>query len=106
MESLDGALREMHRVLRPGGRVAILEFSHPENAVVRALYMPYFLHVLPRIGALLSQRSAYLYLPHSVLHFPGRHELATRMRAAGFARVRHAALSMGIAALHIGERAR
>jgi len=104
MESLEGGLAEMHRVLRPGGRVAILEFSQPENALVHALYMPYFLHVLPRIGALLSQRSAYLYLPHSVLHFPGRRELARLMKRSGFGRVRHCALSFGIAALHIGEK--
>lgn len=104
MESLEGGLREMHRVLRPGGRLAILEFSRPENALVRSLYMPYFLHVLPRVGALLSRRSAYRYLPHSVLHFPGRRELAGIMHRCGFARVRHCSISLGIAALHIGRK--
>ena len=106
MESLAGALAEFHRVLRPGGRVAILEFSQPENFLVRSVYHPYFLHVLPRIGAALSQRRAYLYLPHSVLHFPGRRELARRMKRTGFTRVRHASLSFGIAAIHLGEKKR
>lgn len=104
MESLEGGLAEMRRVLRPGGRLAVLEFSQPENAIIRGLYMPYFLHVLPRIGALLSRRSAYLYLPQSVLHFPGRRELARIMRRCGFTRVRHCPISLGIAALHIAER--
>lgn len=104
MESLDRALREIRRVLRPGGRLAILEFTQPDNPVVRALYMPYFLHVLPRIGAVLSQRSAYLYLPHSVLHFPNRRQLARTMIRNGYRRVRHCALTMGIAAIHVGEK--
>ncbi len=105
MESLQGALKEILRVLKPGGRLAILEFSHPDNAIIRNLYMPYFLHVLPRIGAVLSQKSAYLYLPQSVLHFPNRRELGRELKQAGYARVRHAALSFGIAALHIADKA-
>lgn len=104
MESLEGALREFRRVLRPGGKLAILEFSQVENPLIRAVYTPYFRHVLPRIGALLSQRSAYMYLPNSVLHFPGRRELAGLMKRQGFRRVQHRALSFGIAALHIGEK--
>lgn len=104
MESLQGALREIRRALKPNGRLAILEFSHPDNAIIRNLYMPYFQHVLPRIGAVLSQKSAYLYLPQSVLHFPNRHELGRELKRAGYARVRHAALSFGIAALHIADK--
>lgn len=104
MESLDGALREFLRVLKPGASLAILEFSQPTNLVVRTLYQPYFLHVLPRVGALLSQKSAYMYLPHSVLHFPGQKDLARLMQRAGYCRVRHASLSLGIAALHHGTK--
>lgn len=104
METLDGALAEFHRVLKPGGRLGILEFTQPDNPLISALYNPYFHHVLPRIGALLSQKSAYLYLPNSVRHFPGRRELARLMRREGFRRVRHSALSLGIAAIHMGEK--
>jgi demethylmenaquinone methyltransferase/2-methoxy-6-polyprenyl-1,4-benzoquinol methylase len=106
MESLSGALREFLRVLRPGGEVAILEFSQPENFLVRSVYHPYFLHVLPRIGALLSQKQAYMYLPFSVMHFPTRRELARMMKREGFREVRHASLSLGIAALHLGRKPR
>lgn len=104
MESMQQGLSEMLRVLRPGGTLAILEFSQPENRIIRSLVQPYFLHVLPRIGALLSQRSAYLYLPFSILHFPGRRELARIIRRAGFGRVRHCALTFGIAAVHIARK--
>lgn len=104
MESLEDALAEIHRVLKPGGTAAILEFSQPENPFIRAIYYPYFLYALPWIGALLSQKSAYLYLPSSVLHFPNRRELAHLMKKNGFSRVRHCSLSMGIAAIHLGTR--
>lgn len=104
MESMEKGLSEMFRVLRPGGTLAILEFSQPENRAIRSLVQPYFLHVLPRIGALLSQRSAYLYLPFSILHFPGRRELARIIRRSGFGRVRHCALTFGIAAVHIARK--
>lgn len=104
MESLDRGLREMRRVLRPGGALCVLEFTPPENALVRSVVIPYFLHVLPRVGAALSRKSAYLYLPHSILHFPARRELAARMRANGLRRVRHATLQFGVAAIHVANR--
>ncbi|MEO8377916.1 MAG: bifunctional demethylmenaquinone methyltransferase/2-methoxy-6-polyprenyl-1,4-benzoquinol methylase UbiE [Candidatus Sumerlaeota bacterium] len=104
MESLEGALREMRRVIRPGGRVAILEFTQPDSTFMRLVYVPYFQHVLPRIAATLSRKSAYLYLQASVMNFPNRRDLARTMQRCGFVRVRHCALSFGIAAIHIAER--
>ncbi|CAN5313028.1 bifunctional demethylmenaquinone methyltransferase/2-methoxy-6-polyprenyl-1,4-benzoquinol methylase UbiE [soil metagenome] len=104
MASLDGALLEMGRVLRPGGRLAILECTTPRSWFYRTFYQPYFLYVLPRIGALLSQKSAYLYLPHSVVHFTPPKELVARMEKCGYANVRFESLMMEAAAIHVGEK--
>jgi demethylmenaquinone methyltransferase/2-methoxy-6-polyprenyl-1,4-benzoquinol methylase len=102
---LDAGLREVHRVLRPGGRFVILEFTTPRSAAVRALYHAYFHHLLPRIGALVSGHgSAYRYLPGSVANFPPLEELGARMRAAGFDDVHWSTLTLGIAAIHVGTR--
>jgi len=103
---LDDALREVHRVLAPGARFVILEFSTPTLAPVRAAYLAYFRFILPLIGGAVSgHRTAYRYLPESVARFPERETLAARMTAAGFANVRWRALTFGIAALHWGVRA-
>ena len=103
--SLDVALREVARVLRPGARFVILEFTTPRSAVVRTFYHAYFHHVLPFIGGVISgHRSAYKYLPKSVAHFPAEPELARRMSAAGFADVKWESLSFGIAAIHVGTK--
>jgi len=103
--SLDAALREAHRVLRPGARFVILEFTTPRWAPVRWAYHLYFHHVLPLIGGTISgHRSAYRYLPRSVAHFPAEPELATRMSAAGFERVEWESLTFGIAAVHVGTK--
>jgi demethylmenaquinone methyltransferase/2-methoxy-6-polyprenyl-1,4-benzoquinol methylase len=100
---LDAGLREVRRVLRPGARFVILEFSTPRLAPVRWGYHAYFHHVLPLIGRLVSGHpTAYAYLPRSVAHFPTEEALATRMRAAGFRTVEWTSLSLGIAALHVG----
>jgi demethylmenaquinone methyltransferase / 2-methoxy-6-polyprenyl-1,4-benzoquinol methylase len=99
---LDAGLREVRRVLRPGARFVILEFSTPRASLVRSAYQAYFHHVLPRIGALVSgHASAYTYLPASVAHFPTEERLADRLRAAGFSRVTWWPLTFGIAALHV-----
>jgi demethylmenaquinone methyltransferase/2-methoxy-6-polyprenyl-1,4-benzoquinol methylase len=104
--SLDTALREVYRVLRPGARFVILEFTTPRWAPVRWGYHLYFHHVLPFIGGVISgHRSAYRYLPRSVAHFPPEPELAARMRAAGFERVRWESLTFGVAAVHVGTKA-
>jgi len=102
---LDAALREAARVIAPGGRLVILEFSIPRGRVLRTLYQSYFYRVLPVIGGLISgHRTAYRYLPQSVANFPIEEELARRMSQAGFKKVRWSSLSFGIAALHVGER--
>jgi demethylmenaquinone methyltransferase/2-methoxy-6-polyprenyl-1,4-benzoquinol methylase len=103
---LDAGLREAHRVLAPGGRLVVLEFTEPRLALVRVLYHLYSHHVLPLIGGLVSgHRTAYRYLPASVANFPSAEELAGRMRRAGFAQVAWRTLTMGVVAVHVGERA-
>jgi demethylmenaquinone methyltransferase/2-methoxy-6-polyprenyl-1,4-benzoquinol methylase len=102
---VEGGLSEMRRVLKPGGRVAILEFSQPVLPILRPLFQFYFHQILPRIGGLISGSSeAYRYLPQSVRHFPDQRGLAEMMRQVGFEAVRYQNLSGGIAALHLGER--
>ena len=102
---LDDALREVYRVLEPGARFVILEFTTPRSALVRAGYHLYFHQVLPRIGALVSgHRTAYAYLPRSVANFPIEEDLAARFRSAGFADVTWHTLTLGVAAIHSGVK--
>ena len=97
-------LQEMRRVLRAGGRAVILELSTPPNPLVGAAYRLYFHRLSPFIAAMLGgDATAYRYLPRSVAAFPDAEGLAERMRRAGFARVRYERLSLGIAAIHVGE---
>jgi demethylmenaquinone methyltransferase/2-methoxy-6-polyprenyl-1,4-benzoquinol methylase len=103
--SLDAALAEVYRVLAPGARFVILEFTTPRSRLVRSLYHFYFHRLLPAIGGLISgHRTAYAYLPKSVAHFPPEAELARRMTEAGFAEVRWESLTLGIAAIHVGRK--
>lgn len=96
-------LEEMRRVLRPGGILAILEFSQPQNRLFGAVYNWFSTVALPRIGGLISgSRQAYSYLPDSISKFPGASELAARMRDAGFSRVEYELMTFGAVALHIG----
>ena len=105
LADLDAGLRETLRILQPGARFVILEFSTPRLPIVRTVYRLYFHRVLPAIGRLVSGHpTAYRYLPESVDRFPETTELADRMRRAGFARVTWTPLTFGIAALHMGER--
>lgn len=96
-------LEEMRRVLKPGGTLAILEFSRPPNRLWASLYGLYSRRVLPLLGGLISGHpSAYRYLPASVRRFPSPKELADEMRGTGFGEVSYELLSGGIVALHVG----
>ncbi|HJP85492.1 MAG TPA: ubiquinone/menaquinone biosynthesis methyltransferase [Gemmatimonadaceae bacterium] len=102
---LDAALREAFRVLAPGARFVILEFSTPRRPILRAAYRFYFERILPLIGGLISGHgTAYTYLPRSVANFPVEEKLAAHMQLAGFSKVRWSSLSFGVAAIHVGER--
>lgn len=97
-------LQEMARVVQPGGRVLVLEFSKPVWPVFRELYHLYFHHVLPRIGRWVQgDEDTYRYLPTSVAAFPSPDELADLMREAGLEKVRYYRLTGGIVTLHVGE---
>ena len=101
-ENLEQGLRDMRRVLEPGGTLAVLEFSQPTAWPLRSLYLFYFTNILPRIGRLVSKdASAYTYLPNSVQAFPYGEAFAAKLREAGFKSVRVRPLTFGIESLYL-----
>jgi len=98
------ALKELLRVLKPGGVLAILEFSIPQRKIFRSLYLFYFEKILPLIGGLFSSRSAYTYLPESVRKFPPPEKFSALIHDTGFTQVEFTPLTGGIAFLYTAEK--
>ncbi|MBK7513799.1 MAG: bifunctional demethylmenaquinone methyltransferase/2-methoxy-6-polyprenyl-1,4-benzoquinol methylase UbiE [Chloracidobacterium sp.] len=105
LASVADGLAELFRIIKPGGRLAVLEFSAPVVPGFGKLFNFYFSHILPRIGGAVSgSRGAYEYLPDSVSKFPDQKRLVTMMDSTGFGAVKFRNLTGGIAALHIGTK--
>ena len=102
VEDLEGAIRELRRVLRPGGRLGILEITTPRGPL-KVFYRVWFDRIVPLLGRLLPGGDAYTYLPASVRRFPGPEDLADLLSANGFDGVRFRRFGGGIVALHVGE---
>ena len=104
-EHLDLGLREMCRVLKPDGKLVILELSLPSNRLVRGCYMLYFQKILPMVGGFLSgDRGAYEYLRTSVLRFPAPDKFIEMLKSAGFEQVEHRPLTFGICRMYICKK--
>ena len=101
-EHLDLGIREMCRVLKPDGKLVILELSLPSNRLVRGCYMLYFQKILPMVGGFLSgDRGAYEYLRTSVLRFPAPDKFIEMLKSAGFEQVEHKPLTFGICRMYV-----
>ncbi len=105
LASVELGIKELTRVLKPNGRLFVLEFSKPQIPILRSLFQIYFIRLLPLLGGLISgSRRAYEYLPDSVSNFPNQQGLVSLMSRAGLSEVGYQNLTGGIAALHIGKR--
>jgi demethylmenaquinone methyltransferase/2-methoxy-6-polyprenyl-1,4-benzoquinol methylase len=103
--SLEGLFEEIGRVVRPGGAIALLDASTPDNAVLRAGHRVYFERVVPVVGGLLSDHDAYVYLPRSMAYLPPPQQMLAMLRRAGFPSARRIQLSGGVTQLFVGNRA-
>ncbi|HUR97938.1 MAG TPA: ubiquinone/menaquinone biosynthesis methyltransferase, partial [Pyrinomonadaceae bacterium] len=105
LSNFKDGLAELKRILKPGGRLAVLEFSSPVIPGFRGLFNFYFTKILPRIGGIVSgSQGAYEYLPDSVSKFPDQKKLADLMRTTGLTSVEYVNLTGGIAAIHTGKK--
>ena len=104
-ENLDKGLAEMARVIKPGGRMVILEFSKPQTFPFKQIYMFYFKHILPHLGGFVSHdKKAYEYLPQSVLAFPDGEEFESHMKQVGIEPKERKSQTFGIATIYVGEK--
>lgn len=100
---LEQGLSEMRRVVRPGGKVVVLEITTPTRPPLSTFYRVWFDRIVPTLGRLAGDSDAYTYLPSSVRRFPGPAELAATMERAGMTRIRYVLTAGGIIAIHVGE---
>ena len=102
ISNYETALSEFHRVLKPGGKLGILEFSKPKLKFIGFIFKLYFHHILPRIGSLCSRSDAYRYLPESVDFFPSRHDICRKIIYSGFQHAEIHDLTFGISTIFLG----
>src|SRR5690606_11337573 len=100
---LEQGLREMRRVVRPGGTVVVLEITTPTRPPLATFYRVWFDRIVPALGRIAGDSDAYTYLPNSVRRFPGPEELAATLARVGLTRIRYVLTAGGIIAIHVGE---
>ena len=104
-QNLLAGLREIHRVMRPGAKLAVLEFSKPHRFPMKQLYFFYFRYIMPLMGKLISKdKSAYTYLPESVMAFPEGKDFEAILKEAGFKEIHSKAVTGGIASIYVAKK--